>query len=544
MPKSRSETTGNEGGAAKKPRQTVTGWEEQSAEERKVHLQALSVKLKEFGLTHVLLRDATSLLAQSETAGTLSEHHTLTIDGLYSPSQQGQFDDFIKFADTVLTDAQNMASPGPSEGQPAPATKAFSAKLNAEVPVAFGGGQVVLLVFWAPSDISAVNQIRKIAEEHKDWVSKARIVCVSTADENEQDEDLQDMPLVTQLWRGREAALLWGAVSDSLEYILVDASGVIARRADPRDFNVSKDIAGCIAGQKVGTEEKKLSEGQWAAFTNEAQRALLIRLSHTIKDAGLTTLGLRSDAITTYSAEGQKGLQEARLILDGVLLQSREAAMVQIVNELHQAKVLDVDYEFTTMFKLLEDEGDDEGDENRVPVLPPNCQECKGVLAGVKARYLCACCPAPYYVICDACEAHRATSTHAAHHVFFVVPTAGWNEEVHFSVGDLTTWPVFADAISSKEPDVFCDGCSQSLESGTRFDCAQCADHDLCAKCWQNQKPNDPHSGHVWIKIHEPRGCRLTVGPDDGMDLFDGGDEGDFGEEDEQDPSDTRIQLQ
>jgi len=231
-------------------------------------------------------------------------------------------------------------------------------------------------------------------------------------------------------------------------------------------------------------------------------------------------------------------------VLDGVLLQHQEGAMVQLVNELHAAKVLDVEFEFTTMFKLLEDEGDDEGDENRAPVLPPLCQECKGALAGVKARYLCACCPAPYYVICDACEGRRSASTHAAYHLCFVVPPGGWNPHVQFSVGDLTTWPVYADAVGSKDPEVFCDGCSQALGSGTRLECAQCDDHDLCTKCWQNQKPEDPHSGHVWIKIHEPRGCRLTVGPDGG---FEGelGDEGDFGGEDEeQDPNDGRIQLQ
>jgi len=328
-----------------------------------------------------------------------------------------------------------------------------------------------------------------------------------------------------------------------LEYILVNSAGVIAKRTDSSDFNVSKDIASCIAGTEVETEEKKLREGQWAAFPDDARRALLLRLGQSIKDGGLRTLGLRSDSIVTYNSEGLKGPEEARLVFDGVLLQTQEAAMVQIINDLHAAKVLDVELEFTTMFKLLEDEGDDEGDENHVPVLPPICQECKASLAGAKSRYLCACCPAPYYVICEACEGRRSTSTHASYHVFFVVPPAGWNDNVHFSVGELTTWPVFPDAISSNEAEVFCDGCSQALESGTRFECAQCNDHDLCAKCWQNQKPDDLHTGHVWIKIHEPRGCRLTV-PEGGFEEF-GGEEGDFdGEDEEQDPNDTRIQLQ
>jgi hypothetical protein len=291
-------------------------------------------------------------------------------------------------------------------------------------------------------------------------------------------------------------------------------------------------------------EEKKLQEGQWASFSDENRRALLLRLGQTIKDGGLKTVGLRSESIFTYNSEGQKGLEDARLVLDGVLLHSQEAAMVQILTELHAAKVLDLECEFTTMFKLLEDEGDDEGDETKAPVIPPVCQECKGSLAAVKARYLCACCPAPYYVICDACEGRRSTSTHASHHVFFVVPLAGWNEEVHFNVGDLTTWPVFPDALGKEEQEVNCDGCSKRLGSDTRFDCAQCDDHDLCSQCWHNQKPEDPHSGHVWIKIHEPRGCRLTVSSDEGAQFDDyGGDEGDFDEE-EQEPSDTRIQLQ
>jgi hypothetical protein len=256
----------------------------------------------------------------------------------------------------------------------------------------------------------------------------------------------------------------------------------------------------------------------------------------------MRTLGLRSDSVATYNFKGQKGPEESRLAIDGVLLQAQEPTLVQILDELHTARVLDVEHEFTTMAKLLEDEGDENEGDDRIPVIPPLCSECKTPLESVQKRYLCACCPSPYYVVCEACEATRATSQHPTYHVFFVVPPTGWSLACHFAVGDLTTWPVYPDAITANEPEVFCDGCNQSLGSGVRFDCAECDDHDLCAKCFANQKSSDPHAGHVWIKIHEPRGCRLVV-PDSGaLDEF-AGDEGDFGEE-EPDPTDTRIHLQ
>lgn len=545
MPKNRPESA-SEGGAAKKAKPAAAvSWAEQSPAERKSSLEVISAKLKELDLRHIKVKAETSLLAQAENAGSLLENHILRLDGIHSPSQSAKVAEFAAFIETVVPGADDSSYSGLCVGETVPATRAFSAS-NTEVPLTFGG-QVVLLVFWTPTDISEIRHVRKIAEEHKDWVGKARIVCISLADESQQGEDLPDMPLVKQLYNGKEAAVTLGIYPEETEYILVDAAGVIAKRGTSADFNVTQDVTACIAKQKLGTEEKKLQEGQWASFSDADRRALLTRMSQIIKDSGLKTLGLRSDSNFTYTFEGGPiGNEDARLVLDGVLLQSQEPAMVQLINELHQAKVLDVEYEFTTLFKILEDEGDDEGDDDRTPVIPTQCQECKASLEGAKSRYLCACCPAPYYAICEACEGRRSTSTHAPYHVMFVVPAAGWNEEVHFSVGDLTTWPVFADAIGTPDAEVRCDGCSKVLGDGARMECAQCNDHDLCIECWKKQKPDDPHSSHVWIKIHDPRGCRLTVSPEEN-DPFGIMDEGDFGEEDDEEAeegADDRIQLQ